>query len=225
MMGTMTLVLTAWMAGCVIDDPDRDDGPGPDDPPPGDGIVEVSWLVGSGGCELSGITDVRVEIGTLEELVACDDGATRIQLQAGDYSLVVTGLDADGVARFEAREELVSVFADDTTLVPTLRLSALPATLTLFWRFVNGSLCGANGVANVDVALFDNEQLVDPFPVIVDCDPGEATFTEIPAGPYVVNLAGLDESNQAIFEARKEIELLRGETLAEELELVPIANP
>lgn len=219
--GAMTMA--AWLTGCVIEDPD---GVEPSQPePPGDGLLEVSWLVGSSGCELAGVTDVRLEIGTLEESFACDTGAATIQLQAGDYSLVATGLDADGAARFEAREDVVSVFEDETSVLPTLRLSALPANLTLFWRFENGSLCGANGVADINVALYTvNQQIVDEFPDIVACDPGEASFTGIPAGEYTVSLLGLDDEARAIFEANEDIELLRGETLPEELVLVPLAN-
>lgn len=222
-MGTATMALATLVTGCVID------GPGLGDPdttgqPPGDGIVEVSWIVGSSGCALAQVTDIQLTIGTYENTYPCDNGSTRVQLPAGDYSLVATGLDADGVARFEATEELVSIFEDETTILPTLRLSALPASLTLFWRFENGSLCGANGVDSIDVALFDNEQLVDPFPIVVDCDPGEADFDDIAAGSYVVSLLGQDESGVAIFDARKEIELYRGETLAEELVLTALAD-
>jgi len=216
-----TLALAALMAGCVIDG-SRPGTDGSTTELPGDGIVEVNWIVGSSGCELAGVSDVLLELGTYSNTVPCDNGTTRIQIMAGDYELTVTGLDPEGVARFQATEDLVSVFEGDTTVLQTLRLSALPATLTLFWKFENGSLCGANGVDNIDVALFTNEQLVAPFPLVVECASGEATFEDIASGAYVVSLLGLDEADQATFEARKEIELFRGETLEEELELLPL---
>ncbi|MEO0605549.1 MAG: hypothetical protein AAF211_29225, partial [Myxococcota bacterium] len=133
-MGATTVALAVWFGGCVIEDPGSGTDRGEPEPA-GDGIVEISWLVGSGGCDLAGVSDVQIQIGTFDETIACDAGATRVQLPAGDYSLVVTGLDADAVARFEAREDLVSIFEDETTILPTLRLSALPSNLTLFWRF------------------------------------------------------------------------------------------
>ncbi|MEN0062670.1 MAG: hypothetical protein AAGA48_11005 [Myxococcota bacterium] len=210
----------ALLAGCVIDAPNIDT----DDTPEafGEGTIEVSWRVGSSGCELAEVTDVQIQIGDLERTIPCTTGETSLQLLAGDYALLATGLDASGVARFEAREELVSVFEGETTVVPTLRLSALPATLTLFWKFENGSLCGANGVDSIDIALFNNEQIVAPFPIKTECSDGEEVFPGIPAGSYVVSMLGLNADDQADFEARQDVTLLRGEEASFELELVAL---
>jgi len=218
------LVAATLMAGCVVNAPGSDTDDGRTMEPLGDGVVEVSWLVGASGCEANGITVVEIAIGDTVSEVACDIGTTRLQVEEGDYTLVATGLDADGIARFEAMEALVSVFADETTQLPTLVLSALPADLTLYWSF-GGKLCGRAGVDNVQVAIFDNEELIAPFPQVVDCDPGVATFEGISAGTYSVALRGLDENDQAIFEAVEDIELFRGELAEFDFLLLPIDDP
>lgn len=221
-----TSVFAVLLGGCVID-PSLT--PNPDDEPvSGEGIVEVTWAVGSAGCDAAGVSDVQVLIGPLDETARCTDGSMRLQLPPDDYELVAIGLDVDGIARFQATDRSVSVFENETTIVPTLRLSAIPAKLSLFWRFDNGSLCAANGVSEIDIALFDNEQIINDFPVVVDCGPGLTEFDDIPAGTYDVSMFGLDPEGTAIFEATDEITLLRGEAASFELELEsidPISAP
>jgi hypothetical protein len=191
--------VAALAAGCVVQT---------EEVVVGSGLVEVTWQVGASGCELSGVTDVVVEVGPASETFACSDGGGSLEVPEGEWRVDAFGIDEDGVERYAATDERVRVFAGETATVPTLVLGALPAALTVTWFFENGRLCGGNGVEEVDITLFDDDYIADS--LTTACDDGIETLEAVTAGAYTISVLGRDAQGTARFGGDADVELFKG---------------
>ena len=183
----------------------------------GDGVVDVSWRVGASGCDVSGVTDVVVEIGSSSKIFACTDGVGSLSVPEGSWSVQAVGLDEDGAERYFGSADKVRVVADEITTVPTLVLGALPAHVTVTWYFENGRLCGGNGVDEVDITVFDDDYIVDN--LTTTCDDGIEALEAVTAGSYTVSVLGRDASGTARFGGEADVDLGKGESASVEVML------
>jgi len=213
----VAVVLCASVTGCVVykDPGSTHGGPSGD----GDGQVQVNWLVGSAGCDSAEVATVEVTIGTDTEDFACGDGTATLTVPSGSYDVALQGLDADGVARYAGDGGVVDVYGGQTSTVPTVVMSALPATLTTIWYFKNSHLCAANGVSDVEINVFDAEDVLKGTATVA-CDDGTATLTDLEAGGYAVLALGRDAAGQEIYSGSKQIDLARGDDAQIEIPLV-----
>jgi len=212
-LGALALVLCTSVTGCVMyKDHGTHGAPG------ADGQVQVDWLVGSAGCEASEVTTVAVTIGPDTEEFPCDDGGATLTVPAGTYDVQLQGLDVDNIARYGGDGGVVVVDGDQTTTVPTVVLSSLPASIRVDWYFENAHLCSANGVSDVEVTLFDANDVVQGTST-APCDDSTVTLTDIEAGGYAVLALGRDADGQEVYSGESQINLLRGDDAKIEITL------
>lgn len=195
---------------------------GEDVEPLGDGSLALSWQVSPHGCESAGVEEVEVRLENAhrnyDERFACDAGQAELtQLAPANYQLSIVGIDVNGLATFGADAEKVEVRAEEKVDAPHVRLSARPASLEVSWRFDNGKVCGANGVAKVEVALFD-EAYYELERQTFDCDAGLGRLEDIIAGEYLVEAVAESEDGGA-YEGISEVTLKRGDEAAIDVEL------
>lgn len=198
----LAIVAFGLATGCVV----RDD----EEPEGSTGTVELSWQMGPSGCVAAGITEVEVDIGGVGGTFDCEEGGATIGVPAGTHDVVLTGVDATGDERFGGEELGVVVTAGETTVVPTIVLGALPASLTVNWSFANGQLCTPNGVEEVEAFLFDEADVIQG-QLAGACDEGTFTLEDIDADSYTLRLVGKDEGGTEIVSGTADVLLERGE--------------
>lgn len=202
-------------AGCVVVKDKNNEGE-----PPGPGTVDISWQLGPSGCEVAGVTDVQVDIGGVGGTFACADESASLTVPAGSYELTLTGLDGQAFARYEGVAHNVVVSADRVTTVPTVVLSALPASVSLTWYFENGKLCAANQVDTVEAVLYDQDFAVDTLDA--PCDDGALLIEDVQPGDYVLSVLGRDVGGVVNYGGETPVTLGKGDTLDVEVALSPM---
>ena len=182
-----------------------------EDQPAETGDLEVTWRVGVTNCIEAGLDEVALMLdGEEVASFACTDGYGAVErLPAGRYAVRLVGRDANGWARYDATPGTVRVEADVATAVPMVVLGALPGDIVVTWYFDNGRMCGANGVADAEVTLFDSEYVVDSR--LVPCDSGMLPLEGLRSGAYQVNVMGRDAQGGAVFNGVGGIELDKGD--------------
>jgi len=188
------------------------------------GTLEVSWTVGPDGCEAAGVTDVAVTLGgTLMGSASCEVGLTSLpRIQAGQHTMQVLGLDADGVERYASDYEQIMVLEGKTTSVEQQVLTALTARLDVTWYFGNGRLCGTNDVADISIDIWEDGYLAAE--QVAPCDDSESRLTGLPGGDYLVDVAALDDNGEAWFTGTAEVNLEKGDQGDLEVRLDAIAG-
>jgi len=178
------------------------------EPEPLDGTLTVSWQVGTQGCEASGVTDVEVEVDGRLRSAACTQGELSMTVPAGDHPVTVWGLDGEGVARYEGSAS-VSVYEGEAVTLPTVVLGGIPAALDVTWYFENGRLCGGNGVADVEIVVFDDDFIVTSLATM--CDDGIERLEGLQSGLYTVSVLGRDDAGTIQFSGSELVEVDKGD--------------
>lgn len=199
------LALTACTAGPLQDTPI-------------DGSIEVPWQIGASGCEAAGVSEVVVQAADREAAAPCTDGSLILDVPAGDHVVAVWGVDDRGQARYEATTR-AALGEGEAITVPTVVLGALPATLDVTWYFDNGRLCGGNGVADVEIVVFEDDFIVDT--LATACDDGLERFGELLAGDYTVSVLARDEAGAVTWSGRSDISVAKGDIALVEVVLAP----
>lgn len=181
------------------------------------GEVDVSWQVGSAGCEASGVTDIEVSVGGVGGVYDCLAESAVLTVPAGSFAIAIEGLDAGGIPRYSG-ESTVTVIGGQRVNVPTVLLGALPASVTASWYFENGRLCSQNGVDQIDVTIFEDEFIVDSS--VAPCDSGQLTIDNVQTGSYIISLLGRDAGGAAIYLGDSQITLEKGDSEYVEVMLV-----
>ncbi len=101
-------MLVVWMSSCVVytDDLNTKAGWGDSDsstwaPASQEGQLEVDWLLGSSSCEEAQIASIEIDLGGTSQLFDCAEGSALATAPTGQHDLILRGLDADGIARYE----------------------------------------------------------------------------------------------------------------------------
>jgi len=199
-LATMTLTAAALLGACTTTLPADDT--------PIDGSVEVAWQVGASGCELSGVSEVVVEVADRSASAACTDGSLMLDVPAGDHTVALWGLDDGGVARYEGATR-ADVRAGEAVTLPTVVMGALPATIDVTWYFENGRLCGGNGVTDVEIVLFDDDFIVET--LATTCDDGIERLPDVLAGNYTVSVLARDAEGAVQFSGSTDARVDKGD--------------
>lgn len=189
--------------------------------PLGDGELAVSWEVSPHGCEAAGVEMVEVRLENAhrayDDSFACQQGEAFLdQLSPANYDLTLVGIDNTGRETFISQRELVTINAEKVREAPHVRLTARPASVEVGWRFSNGRVCGANGVSDVEVTIYD-QAFYEMAHTGFGCNAGAGTIEGLTAGDYIVEAVGrADEEN---FRGIEEVTLKRGEHVGVDVEL------
>ncbi|MEZ4239242.1 MAG: hypothetical protein R3F59_24430 [Myxococcota bacterium] len=221
---TLLALPLLYTTGCVVYRDDYDStwtsDTGAYTAPPPMGQIDVTWRLGSAGCEAAGVTTVAIDVdGAVTEAPCADEGAL-LDAASGKHRLTLRGLDVDGIARYEADVEKIVVDRGEVTTVPTVVLEAMPAGIRATWFFENGRLCAANGVATLQFDLFDDNDVIRAS-TEVPCDDSAADLGEIEAGSYVLTALGRDPQGAATFHGAEPVEAGRGDWLSVDVMLQP----
>lgn len=202
----------ALVSGCVVTSGQGSTGDSGSEP----GTLSLTWSVGAMGCEAAGVTEIEVALGSVRERLPCADGGAVVSGPSGRYAVVATGFYADGAPRYEGTATVDVTAGAQTTGHVTL--AALPAALEVSWYFQNGRLCAANGVTDVHLVLFDDDDFVVA-ETSLPCEEGLTSLEGLVSGTFGVLAEGLDEAGALAFRGASEVVLGKGETAVVELEL------
>ncbi len=185
---------------CVVVD---DDEPADTTDP---GQVEIAWALGGRSCTEAGIATIEARLvdtgGTVfaEATEPCEDGRAVLgPVAPGIYRLIIQGASRDGVITHQGGHEAVTVEEGETARPAKVNLQARGAVVTVVWWFANGRLCSVNGVATVELAVFDDlgreVHLMD-----YECDPeGPVTLDNVPAGQMDFIGTAKDAAKEPLF--------------------------
>lgn len=161
------------------------------------GSVDVTWRTGQLTCDEAGVVDVVTELysyARAEPSYALTEpcGASRTSLDEvdpGDYTLVLRGLDADGCWTHEAREDVEVPEGDVLPFEAPLLRRQRP--LWVRWPFANELDCQGNEVSQVEITIDVEDRYTwsDAF-----LCPGLAVEVpaDVPSGDIVVHVVALD---------------------------------
>ncbi len=168
------------------------------DGPEAPGDLEVRWRTGRLSCSAAGVGSVRAELfdfhqteSSVTEVTACEQRVLVLEeVSAGEYTLVLKGLDSDGCWTHEARRDDVVVPAGGTEVVEELALLRRERPLRVRWPFVNELDCEGNGVEQVEITVDVEDRASESF--IFRCPGLSKDITGIPAGDASVQVVALD---------------------------------
>ena len=198
--------------------------------PFGTGSVALEWAVSPRGCEEAGVMHVEAQLtrtsdtSTTTHRVACSQGTAIIDdLTVGDYQIALQGLDERDRPIFSAPSRELVVRPDTLErLEEPLRLSAMPSTLQVGWRFEDGRVCGAHGVEQIEVGVFDESDF-EVARARFDCNQGWGQITPIPAGQYTAVIEALGDQDRVVWAGITEASLVRGGVGQAEAMLAPVS--
>lgn len=226
--GICSSALALVLSACIIappgfgdNDPWGDDDPTTDSDdrgPFGSSLVEFAWQVGAAGCIDAGVETIEVTMGSVSDVFDCLEGRGSIEVRTGTYDLLLEGLDSKGFARYEGGVADVVVGDGATVPLGTIRLQARTGDLEATWRFEDGRLCGPNGVVELDLALIQNERIIEQ--VITDCADGIELLPGVVAGEYELQALGNDLDGFVTHRAVETVIVDQGELATTELVLV-----
>ncbi|MFT4622214.1 MAG: hypothetical protein ACI8PZ_000870 [Myxococcota bacterium] len=194
------------------------DGDSPSSQEPGD--LEFTWRVGTSDCSEAGLDRVALFLDGEEAAeFDCEDGFGAIErLDPGRYTARLVGRDTNGWGRYAADLGDVEVESSVATALPTAVLGALPGSIVVTWYFENARMCGANGVSDVEVTLFDDEYVVES--QAVPCDSGILAFEGVRAGEYQLNVMGREADGRAVYNGTGGVQLDKGDRTDVEVALI-----
>jgi len=189
--------------------------------PPADAEMRLSWQIGPQGCGGTGVETVvaRLEFdaGTRTAEFDCDAGrGTVAELRPANYELQLRGIDSEGDATYAAEPRTLTLRGGDVTELPKLRLTALPGSVELTWKFRDGRVCGANGVDEVRAALFDPDNFLVAERTSA-CPLGRLRIEDVPPGDYLAEIRA--EGDAALFGGVDPVRLDPGKSAAGQIVL------
>lgn len=190
---------------------------GPAVEPLGEGAVSLSWEVLPGGCEQEGVEEIEIALeptrgASIINTFRCRADDTSIDVLAGNYKLDVRGLDSRGRAVVGAPTREITVSDGYITEIgKIIELTALPGSVEVGWKFADGRVCGAHGVSEIEVTLFDDAS----FQVARDrftCNDGAGVVLDLPQQSYTIlgRAIGMDGAEMVQFEGTVEVAVKRG---------------
>jgi hypothetical protein len=191
------------------------------------GSLEVTWELNPQDCELAGVEQVSVQLlndsGQVTETFACADGeGLLLDIPAAKYELTLLGVDSNQDAIFTSETLSITVEPEKLATVDTLHLRPKPPELTVEWGFANGKVCGANGVDEVNIAIYDDASFKhadQTFP----CSEGVGVMSDLEVAGDFILVATAESSEGALFRDQVEVSLERGEEKDLQVELAPVA--
>ena len=211
------------------------------------GVVQVEWRVEGTTCQKAGIETVRLNLFQDSELMVSQDGIcsagslTMPEVETGRYDLVLSGLDSDELAIYEATHPGLKVKEGTTPSTPgedlVLRLKL--GTVQMRWTLPSDNpLCGFNDVSQVEVNIAQASSMLNLFSGIFPCDPGSTSNDALPAplidGWIVISdilpadveilLYGLDSDGERNFKGEESASISIGGSLQLKVALEPCSG-
>lgn len=180
------------------------------------GTANLSWQVGARGCAEHDVNHIRItqrEASGTRVLqrwdLACAAGrATLVGVRPGRYVFEVEGRDHTSTPRWHGASAPIEVRASGETVVPTITLTGLPATVEIRWNF-GGPFCSHAEVARVEVKVFDTEGF-EVSRAQAACETGTVEFS-LRAGLFDVSVEGLNSLGVVTHSYLLELHVQRGE--------------
>ena len=149
-------------------------------PTPRAGNIEVSWKIGGSSCTEVNVQTVRVSVlgqdAVFDTMTApCQTGVLRMpNIDPGVYTIQVDGFPSESAvfATYSGTIENVNV-APGAVIPAHVSMSQKRGAIDLSWQFKDGKLCGFEGVAGIDVFVWNNLQ-EEVFSGKFPCDPVQA---------------------------------------------------
>lgn len=226
------------------------------------GALTVYWRVGGQSCLDAGIGDVDVELytedGELHDVMRarCTALQTRFPtVEKGTYSVYILGYpiykEGTGAQITRADATYEGAFpeirvrsGEEVRPAETIVLAGRKGQIFVNWKFENGMSCLANGIATVQLSLWDGfgnnilpSILTEEETDIFDCSLEEyaaklpeeelrygfrgVSLTSINAEPLTLEAVGYDIDNNITYFSREELELTAGEERDVILTLAP----
>jgi len=166
--------------------------------------LRVVWRIGAGTrpCTDFGVENVRIILqddagDEIErDTFNCDLGERTIKrLAEGYYTVIIEGIDTEGVVTYRGTNDQIEVPAQDHYLVS---LSVIYGEAELVWVFDSGYRCQAAGVEKIHV-VFEDANLDFPVDKIFTCSDGLAHLGQVPPGPYRVDVTGLNTEDSILY--------------------------
>lgn len=128
------------------------------------GSILITWRIGpEPGKDCAEVGIVNVTAKAIDEAGAevsnmgapCSAGSVEVKyVEAGTYTVVVEGINADGRAIYRGKREQVKVATGQKVgIIGDIELSPKPATIHVTWRFENGEMCTTNGVSKLKITV------------------------------------------------------------------------
>ncbi len=224
-----------------------------------DGSATITWRVAPLDCAEVGLERVEVELRQSGELIDVASAQCEVRqvtfptLSTGQYDVVVLGYpepttDNESATEWPIYEGYFSPLIVRSNLESKLAnpifLTARRAALYVSWHFDDARMCASNGVTDVDIQIYDE----DNYPLLqdeersYDCsredyiaslEPEQREqamlhgvyFGELKAGRTFVHVQAMNTAGYVSHEAIEEISLSHGETRPLELELESCGGP
>ena len=177
---------------------------------PGEGLVEVSWIVANTTCDKAGLAEVELQLYQEQERIlvrttACTDGVVTIPaVPVGTYNVRLIGISEDGQALYKVEFEGLRVKKGDEPSSPPsdLVLEQIKGTLELRWSFpADQSNCAFAGTDTVEININRETTGDSEFQAVYPCnlalddvnENGYIEITDLPTDMELeVILFGLD---------------------------------
>lgn len=169
-----------------------------------DGALYITWKIGALTCEEASVAEVVASVYDYEQsepqattTVACSSGDVQIeQVPAGDYTMLLRGLDEDGCATHEVRRD-VTVPSGSVNRVEDLPLLRRQRDLLPNWFFENRLDCLGNGVHQVELTVSVSDLFEQTYFSL--CEGFQTLLRDkLPLGELSITVRGLDTNGIGI---------------------------
>lgn len=163
--------------------------------PESPGEVEVRWRTGAFSCDEAGVGVVRAELfdfggaqATASASASCEVRELSLEeVDPGEYSLVLKGLDTNGCWTHEARRDDLVVSSGAEVVVEELALKRRTRPVKVRWPFENELDCPGNGVEQVEITVDVEDRFTEVYTFgcsglhrdIIGIPEGEARFVVV----------------------------------------------
>ncbi len=177
------------------------------------GEVEVRWRTGALSCGEAGVGEVRAELFDFDDTDHPSASASTLcehlqlsilDVDPGEYALVLKGLDADGCWTHEARRDDLVVSSGEAVVVDDLALKRRVRPIRVKWPFENESDCLGNGIEQVKVTVDVEDHFTEVY--TFGCPGLERDIVGIPEGDARFSVVAIDGNGDALAEGTVDID-------------------
>ena len=169
-----------------------------------DGALYVTWKLGALTCDEAALNRVEASVYNYDspepkstQTTECVNGNIQLEaVPAGEYTLLLRGLDQDGCATHEVRRN-VNVPNGSVVRLEDLPLLRRQRDILANWSFENQLDCLGNGIHQVSVTVEVADLFEDTYFSL--CEGGQVLISDdLPLGELTVSVRGLDRQGIGI---------------------------
>ena len=168
------------------------------------GALYLTWKFGAFSCEQAAVTNVSAKVynydgyeAVVEASGDCEAEGLQVQdVPAGDYTLVLQGLNADGCATHEVRRD-VKVPEGTVNRVDELALLRRHRDLTANWYFENRLDCLREWGSQVEIQVVVGDRFDETYLSL--CEGFQSSISDkLPLGELTLTVRGIDGEGNSI---------------------------